>query len=318
VPGRIKLRKSLGPIVHHILPKPALRVFAVLNVNNVAEHTATSVPFLSRTRSSETQDPSSSIPTPMSLSALPTELDEMIIQQLSQRALHNLTLTSKYYRSLVEPYPYRNIKLYESDPRYVKRLLLSIINRRDLSRHIQSLELVSKNDMFVKYNASSTSTDEENSKRKFESHCDRLDNFNEDLLKRSIEIKKLIIEFTEPFFNYKHTLNWYLDVTGAFQSVDGSLALILCLATNLEHLQLSDVGARFTNNVCRLRWEKYHKDASQGVWPLHKLKDLELALRRRTSFPMPPHVETLKVDGLSHSNISWWLWSEPGIEGGFT
>jgi len=51
-------------------------------------------------------------------------------------------LTNKYYRKLAEPYLYKNIQVCSPNILSIPRLLLTLISRRELSKHIRSFALV--------------------------------------------------------------------------------------------------------------------------------------------------------------------------------
>ena len=75
----------------------------------------------------------------MSLASISTELDEKIVTLLDQQGLHALCLTSAYYRSLAEPHLYRNLTFCTLDGARIQRLLLALIKRHDLTRHIRTV-----------------------------------------------------------------------------------------------------------------------------------------------------------------------------------
>jgi hypothetical protein len=75
----------------------------------------------------------------MSLSSLSTELDENIIARLNKTALHNLSLTSKYYRALCEPHLCRELAFSHRDSYSINYLFLTVIERPELALHIRSV-----------------------------------------------------------------------------------------------------------------------------------------------------------------------------------
>lgn len=81
----------------------------------------------------------------MSLSALPTEVDDIIIEFLGasddRKALSSLSCVSKYYRGLVEPVLYRDLKFQAAEEVPMKQLLLTLLSRTDLAKHIESFTL---------------------------------------------------------------------------------------------------------------------------------------------------------------------------------
>ena len=81
----------------------------------------------------------------MSLSALPTEVDDIIIEFLGasddREALSSLSYVSKYYRGPVEPVLYRNLKFQADEEVPIKQLFLTLLSRMDLAKHIESFTL---------------------------------------------------------------------------------------------------------------------------------------------------------------------------------
>ena len=107
-------------------------------------------------------------------------------------------------------------------------------------------------------------------------------------------------------------MTWYYNVSKEIWTIDASLALILCLATNLEHLRLMNMSSAILEAVCPARWQRLTKSASLGVWRLENLKSLDVALGKEASIPILAPVETLKVSGDgnssdygSHYDLQW-------------
>jgi hypothetical protein len=66
----------------------------------------------------------------MYLEALPTELDEAILQYLNARELSHMTRVSKYYRKLGDPHLYSTIHLRGDVYNRVKRLLITLLGQK--------------------------------------------------------------------------------------------------------------------------------------------------------------------------------------------
>jgi hypothetical protein len=75
---------------------------------------------------------------PISLNKLSTELDENIVRRLARPELDALSRTSKYYRSLTEPYLYRNLVFSKHQAYEIQCLFLTILGRNELAKHIRS------------------------------------------------------------------------------------------------------------------------------------------------------------------------------------
>ncbi|KAI4637026.1 hypothetical protein J4E93_010692 [Alternaria ventricosa] len=228
----------------------------------------------------------------MSLSKLSTEIDEIIIQYLPQHARHSLTLTSKSYHKVANPYLYRNIRVRESDALSVARFLLSLLGRTELQQYIQSFDLISASKRRA-LDAPHLGDDDPN----IEARRKTIENINQDLFSKSLHIWKAIERFAYHLGGLTFARNWYFRVLEATKSIDGTIGLILCLATNLESLQLMDLGDGITEAVCRAQWQECITWASSAVWPLRKLKSLVIALELGAAIPVLTPVETLKASG---------------------
>jgi len=238
----------------------------------------------------------------MSLSHLSTEIDEMIMQYLPHQALHNLTLTNKYYRKIAELYLYRNVQVRSPNILSVPRLLLTLISRRELSQHIRSFAFDIANEQWEADLHYLSYYDSNNT----------IEKVSKDLSKKSSEVqhalKNLACPLQEPLFD----VTWYYNVSREIWAIDASLALIICLATNLEHLRLMNMSSAIIEAVCPARWQRLTKSASLGVWPLKRLKSLEVVVGKDASIPILAPVQTLKVSGDrsscdngSHHDLQW-------------
>ena len=69
-----------------------------------------------------------------------TEIDDIIMQHLSQHELATVSRTSKYYHALAEPHLYRNLVL--SNNTDVVLLMRTILERHNLTQYIRSISLV--------------------------------------------------------------------------------------------------------------------------------------------------------------------------------
>jgi hypothetical protein len=81
----------------------------------------------------------------MSMKSLPTEVDLHILEYLcaskDRSALSALSCVSKYWRQETEPFLYRDLKFRASEDINVKRLLLTLLARKELHPHITSFTL---------------------------------------------------------------------------------------------------------------------------------------------------------------------------------
>jgi len=224
----------------------------------------------------------------MSLSDLSTEIDEMIIQYLPHHALNNLTLTNKYYRKIAEPYLYRNIQVRSPNILSVPRLLLTLISRRELSQHIRSFAFDIANERWEADLHNLSYYDPSNT----------IEKVSKDLSKKSSEVQHALKELAYPLKEPLFDVTWYYNVSREIWTVDASLALILCLATNLEHLRLMNMSSAIIEAVCPARWQRLTKSAPLGIWPLKKLKSLDVVIEKGASIPILAPINTLKVNGI--------------------
>jgi hypothetical protein len=77
----------------------------------------------------------------MSLAALSTELDTNIVDFCDHESLHALSQTSKYWRTLSEPHLYNNLCFAIDQLMQMKQLLLTLLKRPDLVKHIKSFRI---------------------------------------------------------------------------------------------------------------------------------------------------------------------------------
>lgn len=78
----------------------------------------------------------------MSLDKLSTELDTTIAKHLDKAALSTFSKTSKYYRSVAEPYLYKDVLLRGYDECTLKRLFFTLLDRKELAQHIRNMTIV--------------------------------------------------------------------------------------------------------------------------------------------------------------------------------
>jgi hypothetical protein len=72
----------------------------------------------------------------MSMFSLSTELEENILRQLAQPELDSISRTSKYYRTLAEPFLYKSLKISEDQEYSLACLLVICLRRKELATHI--------------------------------------------------------------------------------------------------------------------------------------------------------------------------------------
>lgn len=75
----------------------------------------------------------------MSLSALPTELDEQLLAFLHYDGLSCVTRVSRYWQALAEPHLYHNVYFTTIESRRVHCLVLALLSRSYLGTYIRSV-----------------------------------------------------------------------------------------------------------------------------------------------------------------------------------
>lgn len=167
----------------------------------------------------------------MSLSKLAVEFQTNAIERLDSRTLNSLSLVSKHWRNVTERYLYQDIKINQTLK--LTYLLSTLFARKDLIKYVRKFSC-KKNDPTPKVLLISV------------------------LPNRIHEIRTTITQATKSFPQHDSP-SWHERVL-ILTAGDGSLALILCLATNLEQLDLNFEGDYMANYsmtslVLKLDWE---------------------------------------------------------------
>jgi hypothetical protein len=148
---------------------------------------------------------------------LSTEIDEHIIGRLDKAALDALSQTSKYYRTLAEAHLYRDLTFSINRPCSITLLCFTLLKRPELALYIQSCSL-----------------NEEMHNQRFLAFTD---NFYNEFWNTVTVVKNAIDNITRSQPT-RFALRWLSRVLQDAPIIDGQLAIILCLATNLEQLTL--------------------------------------------------------------------------------
>jgi hypothetical protein len=124
---------------------------------------------------------------------------------------------SKYYRDLVEPFLYMNLTFGADHHVRITTLFLTIIERPSLAEYIRSFTLTRQ-------------TSPPPSRGVTNTYYLRF--------WKSITAVRELIEDVGDGLNKELVLHWFGHIYVGKPSFDGALAVILCLATNLKHLNL--------------------------------------------------------------------------------
>jgi hypothetical protein len=179
------------------------------------------------------------------MQSLSTELDEMILGYLDPLALSALSMTSKYYRRIAEPHLYKNLVFYVEDAYGVFNLLFNLVNRQELAQHIQSFTLLDDPDYHDKQIRGVGEA------------------FHWTLRKFGKKISRLIEDLCVDE-SFAFALRWQRAIVHDGTYLYGALALILCLAHNLQHLNNLNDSHYIISHILRKRWTHFDNQENRG------------------------------------------------------
>ncbi|KAF2254713.1 hypothetical protein BU26DRAFT_559376 [Trematosphaeria pertusa] len=214
---------------------------------------------------------------------LPTELDVRIVSFLQgdRQALNAVSQVSEHYRSLAEPYLYENISLTTYQEYAIKCLLRTLIDRNELAQYIKNFDLTPE-----------TRAVRQPSKGPALYH---------DFWEYVNPIRDMIRSFK--CLHPGAALEWFGRVFERKPYFDGAVALILCMATNLESINLNETRAdhlRMTRELLLNAW--WQNDDASDAYPFHKLKKLALHGAECDSAFVAPVLATITSLELSNCN----------------
>ena len=169
---------------------------------------------------------------------LSTELDEKIIQYLVGKEASALSMTSKYYRPLAERQLYRVLTFSTKECADLMLLLETLLDRQGLARHVRSFTLT---------DAGIPNTITE------------LGDAFLLRLRTKFDACKQIIDGAVTPSSRELATRWLGLIFRGAPVIDRQLAVVLCLAKNLEHLSLVQtyLGVLpFTQKVVGMCWIK--------------------------------------------------------------
>lgn len=204
---------------------------------------------------------------------LSTELDDNIARRLAKDDLNALSRTNKYYRALAEPHLYRNLVFNTLHIHKIVFLFRTIIQRPALAEHIRSL--VPSRDLKLDSEYEFTMTEDN------------------EFWQSTVKIKEIIYELTHGR-DIKLALRWLSRIYQGKSYFDGAPGVVLCLAFNVEHLDLeasaSDMMPLTCEILCR-PWRDLANDPS--AFPFHKLQYLSVEADSDHELPYLPSLSTL-------------------------
>jgi hypothetical protein len=150
---------------------------------------------------------------------LSTELDENIAQRLDKKNLSALLKTSRYHRTIAEPYLYEELTFSDQQHASISLLLNTILDRRELAGRIRSFTL----------------TDKEHTNTFPSTHSPT------SLWPRLAEVKLLLEEFVPLSSSSSRLLakRWLQQLLAYARVIDGKVAMIICLAKEIDDITLS-------------------------------------------------------------------------------
>ncbi|KAF2833105.1 hypothetical protein CC86DRAFT_376336 [Ophiobolus disseminans] len=234
----------------------------------------------------------------MSLDALSTELDDEIVRRLAKSELEALSRTTKYYRALSEPYLYKNPEFATNEARRIILLFQTIVRRQELAKYIRSFTVTPDQGL----NAHSTFTQADDT----------------EMWQNVTIVKEVIAKITQRR-DLKLTLRWFGLVFGGEPLFDGALAIILCLALNLEHLDLAasrDDMLSITLVALNYTWRSDDNNANTSAIPFRKLRNLSIEAKGDHQVPHLPWLSILRTKSKDRGKINPQLFCFPYLDDG--
>jgi hypothetical protein len=226
------------------------------------------------------------------MEALPTELDVKILGYVRQGDysamvdMERVTRVSKYYRNIGQPLLYQRVTLYHDEADRIKLLLMTLLGRKDLRKHLHHLRIlhcdtpqggvIARDNEFVNLPYDHTQGDV----------------FYERLASHLTNIKTTIDEIAIPYMSAQIRMIWVSKVLQPFPGFDGALALIIGMAKNIVAVELELAGKHsLTTALDFLRLQGQHP-----VRTLQKLESVRLnGAPRDFSITMLPDQKDMRV-----------------------
>ena len=216
----------------------------------------------------------------MSMDAISTEVDELIIESLRSEDVSAMSKVNKYYRGLAEKRLYRNLTFHTDCYYRINRLFLTVVDRPDIAKLIRSFMLTRK----PSSHPISPVTD-----------ADRWAFWNE------VTAVKALLEKMVKGRGPDILIRWLSRIYAGKCFFDGALAAILCLATNLEDLHFEvprHDHLPITKELLGYSW--YRPKGSSEDFPFCKLKVLCTSDDGAQTLPLLPKLEYLITSGAPH------------------
>jgi hypothetical protein len=217
----------------------------------------------------------------MSLNKLSTKLDEDIVQRLARPGLDALSRTSKYYRSLMEPYLYKDLVFSKHQAYEIQCLFLTILGRNELAKHIRSFTMT-KDEVDMRARSFGKA-------------------FYSEMMGHTSVVMQLIQTITEPLADAQFAMRWFSRIFSGLEPFDSTLAVVLCLATNLEGFTLAGGSGPITIDIFRTAWGDL--GGRVNIFPFHKLRSFSAGSDCYEGNILPS-TTSLRLEGLRESRGS--------------
>ncbi|KAF2108791.1 hypothetical protein BDV96DRAFT_605236 [Lophiotrema nucula] len=206
----------------------------------------------------------------MSMLKLSSELDGRILSFLEgdRSALNSLSRVSKYYRGLAIPYLYKNLHFDTAQEDRIHYLLFTLLENPELALHVKT---------FALNTAPTLPPDKKNTAY----YAELWDSVN--------CIRHTINDLGRHYLPIQVLLQWNSSVFAQYPSFDGQIAIVLCMATNLEELTMA-YDLPISSWLLGTKWMPKE---GETVYPFHKLKMLNCHTRLQPS--CLPSLQTLKM-----------------------
>ncbi|KAF1842265.1 uncharacterized protein K460DRAFT_409681 [Cucurbitaria berberidis CBS 394.84] len=216
----------------------------------------------------------------MSLSTIPPELGGEIARFMDHDALNNLSKVSKYYRSIAEPFLYRNLEFRGRQDTNIRWLFLTIVSRPGLAAHIRSFKLILR---WSQAKGKATTVD-----------------LNESFCKLYKQLKGVLLEILGANAPPEMTSTWVCEIARP-DGLEGCLAYILFRAVSILSIDLGEpILPKFGPLLAQIAYYACQKGIFKASVPFSRLKNF------RGPFPGVrniPHLPSLDFLEITH-----WSW----------
>tara|TARA_R110002003_G_scaffold235_20_gene17088 strand:+ start:1685 stop:3289 length:1605 start_codon:yes stop_codon:yes gene_type:complete len=241
----------------------------------------------------------------MSLQALPSELDTVILSHLNMRDKCHMTMVSKYYRRIGEPLLYERVCLWTDEDDRIKHLLLTLLQRDDLRPFVKQFRL--RQQVGVSPEPLPQLTD----RIRYRGDPDGAQ-LSESIWAQAPTIRNLLADLSSRYdVSAEFRMIWFAKVLELFPLFDGALSLLLCLITKVSDITLefsSDQPIPITLEILgAIEWNVAQDDDQDE--PFRHLKSLcvtDTGLRK-CSYPLriSPGLRHLFIKGNCDPYLYW-------------